>query len=59
MEDCKKYRNFEQNEYKTKISEILGELGDLDHMHPGRVVNWKEETVQIDNYSLNRVVNVN
>ena len=28
-------------------------------MHPGIVVNWKEETVQIDNYSLNRVVNVN
>ena len=28
-------------------------------MHAGIVTNWKEETVQLDNYSLNRVVNVN
>ena len=28
-------------------------------MHPGIVTNWKEETVQIEKYSLNRVVNVN
>ena len=41
------------------VGEILKHFGETDHMHAGRPVTWKEETVHIDNYSLNRVVNIN
>jgi hypothetical protein len=35
-------------------------FGEMDHMQQGRPVTFcKEQTVNIDNYSLNRVVNVN
>ncbi len=42
------------------MAEILKSFGEIDHMHSGRPVTFcKEQTVAIDNYSLNRVVNVN
>jgi hypothetical protein len=35
-------------------------FGEMDHMQQGRPVTFcKEQTVSIDNYSLNRVINVN
>ena len=42
------------------VSEILRCLGEMDHMQQGRPVTFhKEQTVAIDNYSLNRIVNMN
>jgi hypothetical protein len=42
------------------MNSLLKSFGETDHMHGGRPVTFcKEQTVVIDNYSLNRVVNLN
>jgi hypothetical protein len=42
------------------MANILKCFGEIDHMHAGRPVTFcREQTVLIDNYSLNRVVNMN
>lgn len=51
-------KSFSKN-YLT-MSEILKCLGDIDHMQQGRAVTFeKQQTVCIDNFSLNRIINVN
>lgn len=41
-------------------ADILKCFGDSDHMHSGRAVTFaREQSVFVDNYSLNRVVNLN
>ena len=40
--------------------ELINSFGEMDHMHAGRVMTFqKDQTVVVDNYSLNRVVNIN
>lgn len=42
------------------IGEILKCFGEMDHMHSGRPVTfYKEQNVFVDNFSLNRIINLN
>jgi hypothetical protein len=42
------------------VPDMLKCFGDIDHIQQGRPVTfYKEQTVTIDNYSLNRIVNMN
>jgi hypothetical protein len=44
----------------VSTQEIVSSFGEMDHMHAGRVMTFqKDQTVAVDSYSLNRVVNIN
>lgn len=53
-------RSQEGNKNFLTMGSLLKSFGETDHMHAGRPVTFtKEQTVMVDNYSLNRVVNLN
>lgn len=52
--------NSESKKGLLSITDVLKCFGEMDHMHPGRPVTfYRENNVHIDNFSMNRVVNLN